>query len=158
MKKGGFRPIEWIAIVVIIGLLAIIVIKVTEKRRTPETARTIEKVITAEEARIEEETKVYDVEANMHTFQVAVEIACIDSNGVYPTTTKDWVKGKYYLPKDFKNPYTNAKGLGGAYELQHIAKDGVDQGKVCYKGTKTGYIITGCGKYKVLALTLTTPE
>lgn len=135
MKKG-FTLIELMIVVVIIGILAAIAI--------PNFVQIIDKA------------KVSSVKANMHTFQVAIETCAVDSAGVYPQT--DLMDT--YLPQNFKNPYTNNSGAGGAYVWLAAPND---QGLVGYEtpnpdGTAEAgqdYKITGYGKDRLVDLELT---
>ncbi len=132
MKKG-FTLIELMVVVVIIGILAAIAI--------PNFVKTIDKA------------KVASVKANMHTMQVTVEGISVDRGGVYPTTSDSIATN---LPKNFKNPYTNATGEGatGAYTVaadwDGSATPSGDPGVgiVAYhaKQDSTSYIILGGGK------------
>lgn len=137
MKKG-FTLIELMIVVVIIGILAAIAI--------PNFVQIIDKA------------KVSSVKANMHTFQVAIETCAVDSSGIYPQT--DVMTS--YLPQNFKNPYTNATGDGGAYSWG--AEAGA-QGLVGYEtpnpdGTALAgqdYKITGYGKSSLITDLILTP-
>ena len=134
MKKKGFTLIELMVVVVIIGILAAIAI--------PNFVKVI--------ARAKESS----VKANMHTLQVAVETANVDSNGTYPTTSADWESLGAYIPQNFRNPYNQTAGLNKAYENQNDAA-ATDTGKANYNGIGgQSYRITGSGQAKILNLTL----
>ncbi len=135
MKKKGFTLIELMVVVVIIGILAAIAI--------PNFVKVI--------ARAKESS----VKANMHTLQVAVETANVDSNGVYPTTSANWESAGSYIPQNFRNPYNQQSGITKAYVNQSDAA-ATDTGKVDYNGLNSGanYRITGSGQAKILNLTL----
>lgn len=135
MKKRGFTLIELMVVVVIIGILAAIAI--------PNFVKVIAR---AKEASVKE---------NMHTLQTTIESISIDSLGVYCQTV-GVISGE--LPRNFKNPFTNATGEGntGAWDLVTTGTGATgNEGVSTYESDGSGYTIYGAGKDgDVLNLTL----
>src|ERR1700740_3518496 len=93
--QKGFTLIALMIVVVIIGILAAIAIP---------------NFIAMQNRAKEGSTK-----ANMHTMQLAAEDYGVQNDGVY-SATMDATHIANLLPANYKNPFSNATGDGGAWE------------------------------------------
>jgi type IV pilus assembly protein PilA len=137
----GFTLIELMIVVVIIGILAAIAIP---------------NFIAMQNRAKEGSTK-----ANMHTFQLAAEDYGVQNDGVYGDNAS---KPAALLPVNFKNPFDQSTGDGGAWKDQAAYSPTMGTGSsvkgiVAYADSVSlKYCVAGHGTVGALALHLSSGQ
>ena len=139
-NQKGFTLIELMIVVVIIGILAAIAI--------PNFVA------------MQDRAKEGSTKANMHTLQLAAEDNSVKNDGVYADDCALFAAAgaQFGLPANFKNPFNNSVGTGGAWQNlgSTLALPPATSGITSYAdSSQTNYAIKGYGKSAALALVLT---